>query len=92
MFFQWDPRKAETNAKRHGVEFADAVGVFEDPWAITSEDPDAEREPKFLVLGMNILGRVPGSGFCSPGEEIRLISARKATKKEREEYATGIRF
>jgi len=92
MFFQWDPKKAETNAKKHGVEFADAVGVFEDPWAITSEDPDAEREPRFLVLGMDILGRVLVVVFVLRGEEIRLISARKATKKEREEYATGIRF
>ena len=92
MFYQWDPEKAKTNASKHGVEFADAVGVLEDPWAITTEDPEAESEPRYLVLGMDILGRVLVVVYVLRGDEIRLISARKATKREREEYAKGIQF
>jgi uncharacterized DUF497 family protein len=46
--YQWDPAKAEANVKKHGVEFADAVGVLADPTAITIEDPQAEGEQRFL--------------------------------------------
>jgi len=90
--YLWDPEKAKANARKHGVEFADAVGVLEDPWAITAEDPDAEGEPRFLALGMDVLGRVLVVIYAFRGDEIRIISARKATRKEREEYAKGIRF
>lgn len=78
--------------KKHGVEFADAVGVLEDSRAITVEDPDAEGEPRFLTLGMDILGGVLVVVYAFRGDEIRIISARKATRREREEYAKGIRF
>jgi uncharacterized DUF497 family protein len=58
MNYQWDPEKAEGNAKKHGAEFADAVGVFEDPTAITIEDSQAEEEQRFLSVGMDALGRI----------------------------------
>lgn len=51
MNFQWDPNKARSNRKKHGVEFADAVTVFEDEMALTIEDPDAEGERRFVTLG-----------------------------------------
>ena len=82
MDCQWDTVKAKANAKKHGVEFADAVGVFDDPDAITMEDPDSEGEQQFLSLGLDILGRVLVVAYTYRGDDLRLISARKATKKE----------
>ena len=52
MRFQHDPAKAAANLKKHGVSFADAEGVLEDPLAVTVEDPDAEAEPRFVTVGL----------------------------------------
>ena len=82
MKYQWDPEKARANVKKHRVEFADAVGVFEDPRAITLEDPDSEGEQRFVSIGMDFLGRIIVVVYTYRGEALRLISARKATKKE----------
>ncbi len=64
------------------MEFADAVGVFEDPDAITIEDPDSEWEQRFLSIGLDVLGRIMVVAYAYHGDDVRLISARKATKKE----------
>ncbi len=90
MKYQWDLAKAETNVKKHGVEFADAVGVFEDPNAITIEDPQSEGEQRFLSIGMDVLGRIIIVAYTYRGDDVRLISARKATKKELRVYEKGI--
>ena len=82
MNYQWDPAKAAANLKKHGVEFADAVGVFGDPGAITIEDPDSEGEQRFLSIGLDVLGRLIVVAFTYRGDDLRLISARKATRKE----------
>jgi hypothetical protein len=82
MDYQWDPVKAKTNIKKHGIEFADAVGVFDDPDAITLEDPDSEGEQRFISIGLDILGRIIVVAYTYQGDEVRLISARKATKQE----------
>jgi uncharacterized protein len=87
MNFEWDPAKAASNRKKHGVDFADAVGVFEDELAITIEDQDAEGEHRFITIGvdftLNILVVVYASRVA---DVIRIISARKATNKERQTY------
>ena len=57
MGFQWDPAKASANLRKHGVDFADAVGVFDDPLALTARDP-ALTEERLLSLGQDMLGRV----------------------------------
>jgi uncharacterized DUF497 family protein len=88
--YQWDPAKAEANVKKHGVEFADAVGVFEDPTAITIEDPQAEGEQRFISMGMDVLGRIIVVAYTYRGDDVRLISARRATKKEVRVYEKGI--
>ncbi len=90
MNYQWDPAKAEANVKKHGVEFADAVGVFEDPTAITIEDPQSEGEQRFLSMGMDVLGRIIVVAFTYRGDDIRVISARKASKKEVRVYERRI--
>ncbi len=85
--YVWDEKKAAANLKKHGVDFADAVGVFNDEFALRREDPDAESEPRFVALGMEHLGRIVLVVYTYRGEIVRLISARKATKRERGQYA-----
>ncbi len=91
MKFEWDPDKATSNLKRHGVDFADAVGVFEDEQAITIEDEDAEGEQRFITIGLDFTLRTLVVIYaCRQADTIRIISARKATKKERAAYEEGI--
>jgi len=91
MKFEWDPEKAALNRKKHGVDFADAVGVFEDEMAITVEDNDAEGELRFITIGMDFTLKVLVVVYVSRvSDVIRIVSARKATKKERLTYEKGI--
>lgn len=85
--YVWDEEKAAANLKKHRVDFADAVGVFDDELALRREDPDAEGEERFIALGMDHVGRAVVVVYTYRGEIIRLISARKATKRERGQYA-----
>ncbi|NOX64047.1 MAG: BrnT family toxin [Chloroflexi bacterium] len=86
MNYQWNPRKAALNFKKHGVRFADAVGVFEDEFALWKEDPGEYDEDRYIALGADFLGRILVVVFTFRGETIRLISDRKATKNERKTY------
>lgn len=86
MEFEWDPEKAIQNRKKHGVDFADAIGVFYDEKAIWEEDEGSEGEQRFRKLGMDFLSRLLVVVYTYRGEKIRLISARKATKKEKGQY------
>jgi uncharacterized DUF497 family protein len=85
--FEWDPRKAETNLQVHGIRFAEAATVWEDAFALTREDPDAVGEQRFVTLGLsdqaNLLVVVYTYG--EPGI-IRMLSAWKANKRQREVY------
>ena len=91
MDVTWDMRKADANAANHGVAFADAEAVLTDPLALTMEDPDAEGEQRFLTVGADGLGRILAVVYTYRGAaQIRLISARRATRNERREYAQGI--
>ncbi|WP_009631198.1 BrnT family toxin [Synechocystis sp. PCC 7509] len=85
MLYQWDNNKAETNRLKHGVDFADAVSVFADDAAITVMDdyPDEER---FATMGIDTLGRILVVIYTWRSNDIRLISARKATRSERRQY------
>jgi uncharacterized DUF497 family protein len=89
--FEWDPDKARENIRVHGVDLADAVGVFDNPY-LQWEDPDAEGEQRFAALGMDVLGRLLVVAYTYRPGKTRLISARKATKKEGKEYARRVRF
>lgn len=91
MKFEWDPRKAALNHKKHAVDFADAVGVFEDELAITIEDNDAEGELRYITIGMDFTLKILVVVHARRvADVIRIISARKATKKERLTYEKGI--
>jgi uncharacterized DUF497 family protein len=85
MQYQWDDKKARSNRRKHGVEFADAVSVFADDLAITIEDnhPDEER---FITIGMDALERILVVIYTWREESIRIISARRATGYERKQY------
>lgn len=72
--------------KLHGVDFADAVGVLEDEWALTIEEQEIGGEQRFVTIGMDFLVRVLVVVYTYRGDDIRLISARPATKRERKIY------
>jgi len=82
---EWDPEKAAQNLKKHGVDFADAATVLSDELAVTILD-DSEDEERFVTMGTDALGRVLVVAYAWPGEEPRIISARKATRPERRQY------
>ena len=86
MHFEWDQTKAATNLAKHGVHFADAVAVFEDDLALSMRDPYLESEERWITTGMDTLGRVLVVVYTWRGEGIRLISARAATPRERQQY------
>jgi len=86
MRFRYDPAKAAANFKKHGVSFADAEGVFQDPLAVTLEDPDAEGERRFVAVGLGNAGDLLVVVYAMRDDEVRLISARGATRKERKSY------
>jgi uncharacterized DUF497 family protein len=83
--FEWDPAKAAANRRKHGVSFADAVGVFEDDRALTLEDQHPEEE-RWVTIGRDPLGRVLVVSYCWRENRIRLISARKAARREVRSY------
>lgn len=89
MGYQWDPAKARTNLRKHGIEFADAVGAIEDPLATTLEDPHPTEE-RFLNLGQDFLGRIIVVSWTLREEDLRLFSARPATRAERRLYEEGL--
>ena len=87
--FNWDARKAKQNVKSHKVSFEEASTVFYDEKAIEFFDPDhSKKEDRFLMLGVSQRLRVLVVCYClrKKGSEIRMISARKATKKEEQVY------
>lgn len=87
MNFEWDETKRRSNLLKHGVDFADAVEVFFDDCALTIEDPHAPGEQRFVTLGMDAGLRVlVVVNAYRDGDTIRLISARKADRKERRHY------
>ncbi len=86
MRFQFDPRKAASNLKKHEVSFADAEGVFYDTFAIHQLDLDSADEERFIAVGMGSAGIVLVVIYTLRGEEIRLISVRRATRNEVKKY------
>src|SRR3989304_9312452 len=82
MRFKHDPAKAAANLKKHGVSFADAEGVLEDPLAVTVEDPDAEGEQRFVTVGLGNAGELLVVVWTERDDECRPIWARRPARKE----------
>ncbi len=88
MKIEWDPEKAESNLSKHGVSFDEAVTSLLDPMALAQEDPDVEGEVRWVLVGISARVRLLTVVYTLRDEEsLRLISARKATRKEAKYYA-----
>lgn len=90
MKITWDPVKAKSNRLKHRVFFSEVEPVFYDPKAISIEDTDSEDEARYLVIGLDSLGRLVVVAYTYRESVIRLISARKASKTEQRAYEKGI--
>jgi hypothetical protein len=84
--FEWDEAKARTNYRKHRVHFADAVAVFEDDAAVTISDDDSVDEERFVTIGRDGFARRLVVVYTWHGPNIRLISARKASRRETNEF------
>jgi uncharacterized DUF497 family protein len=82
---EWDPKKAAANRRKHGVDFADAATALHDEWALTVRDEHPSEE-RFVTLAMDALGRVLVVVYTWRGGQVRLISARSATRSEQRQY------
>lgn len=90
MRFQWDPRKAASNRAKHGISFEEAATVFGDPLGRIVDDPrHSDGEQRYVLLGYSGGQRLVAVMFTERGEEIRIISARPATRRERRDYEKG---
>ena len=88
--FEWDPTKAAANLAKHGVSFEEASTVFADPLAVTLADPAHSRgEERHVIFGVSARGRVLTIMHTDRGPRIRIISARPATRRERDAYEEG---
>lgn len=85
--FEWDPKKAAGNLRKHGVSFEEAASVFNDVLATIYEDPDHSAiEKRYLTVGTSAAGRLLHIAFADRSERIRIINARNVTRRERELY------
>ncbi len=88
--FSWDPRKAASNERKHGVSFEEAVTAFGDTLSITVPDPDhSADENRFLLLGLSDQDRLLVVAHVERGDDTRIINARLATRRERTKYEEG---
>ena len=89
--FEWDPRKAAANLRKHGIAFEEAMTAFADPHSITISDPDhSDGEERFVLIGRSAVKRLLIVVPLERGERIRLISARLAASRERRSYEEDI--
>ena len=87
MTFTWDPRKADQNRKTHGVDFREAATVFDDALSTTFPDVDhSVGERRILIIGLSAAGRILVVAHTEAGDTIRIISARRATRREQRFY------
>jgi uncharacterized protein len=88
--FAWDPKKATSNARKHGVSFEEASTAFRDTLGVTGSDPDPSLgESRFVAFGMSSHDRPLVVSHTEEGDVIRIISARLATRQERKIYEEG---
>jgi uncharacterized DUF497 family protein len=88
--FEWDPKKAAANLKKHGVTFQEAATVFGDPLAITFDDPDhSEDEERHLTFGLSLQGRLIVVSHTERRDRARIINARLMESQERVIYEKG---
>jgi uncharacterized DUF497 family protein len=91
VIYEWDPRKAKANLRKHRVSFEGAATVFLDPFAVTYPDPDhSEEEFREITVGHSAKLGVIFVYHTQRGNRVRIIGARKANAQERKQYEEGI--
>ena len=90
MTATFDPKKDADNLKKHGVSLSEGDGVLSDPLALTIEDESAEGEQRFVTLGANTFGTLMVVVWTPRDEDVRIISVRKPTSRERRNYEKGV--
>lgn len=91
MQFDWDPEKASRNLAKHGISFDEATRVFEDPLFLAFADLDHSfQERRFIIMGELVDGRLLVVAYTERNNQIRLISARLATRQERQTYESEL--
>jgi len=89
--FEWDPAKAKMNLRKHSIAFREAATVLRDPLSITIFDPDhSDEEDRFITFGFSVAGGLLMVAYTERSERIRIISARRLTRAEREAYEEEI--
>ncbi|MDF1594344.1 MAG: BrnT family toxin [Desulfobacterales bacterium] len=90
LSFEWDIEKGKSNEQKHGISFGEASTVFADPLSLTIHDPlHSEDEERFILIGISHKNRMLIVVHTERGDNIRIISAREATKKERSYYESN---
>ena len=91
MDFEWDPSKAESNLAKHGISFEEAKTVFADPLFLIFEDPDHSIEEKrLIIMGESMEQKLLVVAYADRPHAVRLISARRATRRERKTYEEDV--
>ena len=91
MIYEWDPKKAKANLRKHGVSFEEAATVFLDPLAVTYPDPDhSDEELREITIGHSDRRKTIFLSHTKRGDRTRIIGARKATPTERKQYEESI--
>jgi uncharacterized DUF497 family protein len=91
VVYEWAAAKAKANVQKHGVSFDDAATVFIDPLALTFSDPNhSGEEDREITIGFTAGHQVVFVSHCRRRDRVRIISARKATRRERRQYEEGI--
>jgi len=88
MEVEWDPAEARANLRKYGVRFADAVTALEDENAISIHG-DREDEERWITIGVDCAARILVVVYTWRGGQVRLISARRATRREKRQYEEG---
>ena len=88
--FEWDSEKRWSNLAKHGVDFLEAATVFGDPLSLTAPDPDhSAGEHRYVTMGMSHLQRILVVAHTEDHDRLRIISARRATRREKRAYEQG---
>ena len=91
LIFEWDLQKAKNNLEKHGVSFEEASTAFKDPLSLTIDDPlHSSDEKRWVLIGISYNNRILVVVHTDRGDNIRIISARKAKKKERKYYESNV--
>ncbi|MEA1969697.1 MAG: BrnT family toxin [Thermodesulfobacteriota bacterium] len=85
--FEWNPKKAKKNIEKHGVSFDEAATVFSDPLSMNYDDPDhSYGENRYIIIGLSAQGKLLFVSHTETDDRIRIISARRLTRKERKQH------